>query len=59
MNDSKQPKDLMTEASNKTVRSCDFKTNDLCVIEGLGEEDEHLLKDVKEDLAEEREARKS
>lgn len=49
MNDSKQPKDLMSEASNKTVRSCDFKTNDLCVIAGL---EEHLLKDVKEDVAE-------
>lgn len=40
---------MMIEASNKTVRSCDFKTNDLCVIAGL---EEHLLKDVKEDVAE-------
>lgn len=54
MNDSKQPEDWMTEASKNTVRSCDFKTNDLCVIAGLEEEEEHLLKDVKKDLAEER-----
>jgi len=54
VNDSKQPEDLVTEASNKTVRSCNFKTNKLCVIAGLEEEEEHLLKDVKEDLGEER-----
>ena len=46
MNDSKQPEDLMTEASNKTIRSCDFKTNDLCMIAGF-EEDKQYFKAVK------------
>ena len=54
MNDSKQLEDLMTEASNKTVRSCDFKTNDLCVIAGLEEDRQcfEVVKDVKEYLPE-------
>lgn len=46
MNDSKQPEDLMTEASNETERSCIFKINDLCMIAGL-EEDRNSFKDVK------------
>lgn len=47
MNDSKQLEDLMIEASNKTGRTCDFKTNDLCMIAGL-EEDKQSFKTVKE-----------
>jgi len=38
MNDSEQLEDLMTEASNETIRSCGFKTNNLCMVAGLGED---------------------
>lgn len=46
MNDSKQSEDLMTEASNETVRSCVFKTDNLCMVAGL-EEDTQSFKVVK------------
>jgi len=46
MNDSEQPEDLMTEASNETVRSCDFKTDNLCTVVGL-EENRQCFKTVK------------
>ena len=36
----------MTEASNETVRTCDFKTNNLCMVAGL-EENRQSFKAVK------------
>lgn len=38
MNDSKQPEDLMNEASNETRISCIFKINYLCMIASLEED---------------------
>jgi len=37
MNDLEQPEDLMTAASNETIRSCDFKTDNLCMVAALEE----------------------
>ena len=38
---------LVLEASNKTERSCIFKTNDLCMIVGASQNDEKILYFVK------------
>jgi len=46
INDLEQLEDLMVEASNETIRSCVFKTNNLCMVVGL-EEDKQSFKAVK------------
>ena len=38
---------LVLEASNKTERSCIFKTKDLCMIAGTSQDDEQTLEFVK------------
>ena len=54
INDSEQPQDLMVEASNETLRSCVFKTNNLCMAAGLEEYGQSFkaLKNMEEYLPE-------
>lgn len=46
MTDSQQQEDLMNKASNETIRTCDFKIDNLCMVAHL-EENRQFFKAIK------------